>query len=180
MDSQKHLFGLDSSVTYLNGAYMSPLLTSLKEVGEKQVRAKLTPYKIGGSDFFTNVKAVKQEFSKLINNQEPDRIAIIPSVSYGLANVAKNVNVQGKEILVVAEQFPSNIYPWIELEKSQNAKIVTVPPPASLEKRGLVWNERILEAINSNTGMVAISQTHWADGTLFNSACCNTPLNLLV
>ncbi|MCF6361138.1 MAG: aminotransferase class V-fold PLP-dependent enzyme [Cyclobacteriaceae bacterium] len=168
MKNQSALFQLDSSVTYLNGAYMSPLLNSLAEIGERQVRAKLTPYKISGDDFFENVKAVKQEFSRLINSAEPDRIAIIPSVSYGLANVAKNIDVEGKEILVVAEQFPSNIYPWMELEKTQSAKILTVASPESLKNRGLIWNERVLEAINSNTGMVAISHTHWADGTLFN------------
>ncbi len=168
MENQSALFQLDSSVTYLNGAYMSPLLTSLAKIGERQVRAKLTPYKIGADNFFENVKAVKQEFSRLINSVEPDRIAIIPSVSYGLANVAKNVDVSDKEILVVSEQFPSNIYPWKELEKSQNAKLITISPPDSLENRGEIWNERILAAINSNTGMVAIAHTHWADGTLFN------------
>lgn len=168
MESKKHLFELEKGITYLNGAYMSPLLSSLKEVGEKQVRAKLTPYKISGDDFFANVKAVKQEFATLINSKEPNRIAIIPSVSYGLANVAKNVSIQGKEIIVVSEQFPSNIYPWMELEKSQNAKLITISPPASLENRGSIWNEKILDAINSNTGMVAIAHTHWADGTLFN------------
>ncbi len=168
MKNQSALFQLEEGVTYLNGAFMSPLLNSAASIGQQQVIAKQRPYNISGNDFFATLKAVRQEFSALINLQDPDRIAIIPSVSYGLANVAKNVDVRGKEILVVDEQFPSNIYPWMELEKSQNAKIVFVSPPSKLENRGNIWNERILDAINSNTALIAISHTHWADGTLFN------------
>lgn len=168
MELQKQLFDLDQEVTYINGAFMSPSLKSVAEIGKKQVEAKLKPYQITGPDFFTTVAEVKKEFSTLINANDPERIAIIPSVSYGLANVVKNVDVRNKEILIVAEQFPSNVYPWNELEKTQNATIKTINPPQSLANRGQVWNVNIFEAINENTGMVAISQVHWADGTLFN------------
>ncbi len=168
MENQSALFQLDKDITYLNGAYMSPLLTAVSKIGQQQVAAKLEPYLISGDDFFTNVQAVKQEFSTLINAQNPDRMAIIPSVSYGLANVVKNVDVAGKEILVVAEQFPSNVYPWMELEITQNAKLRTISPPQTLENRGEQWNLNILDTINETTGIVAISHTHWADGTLFN------------
>lgn len=168
MDLQKQLFDLDEDVTYLNGAYMSPILKSVAEIGKRKVEAKLKPYQITGPDFFTTVSEIKKEFSALIRANDLERIAIIPSVSYGLANVAKNIDVRNKEILIVAEQFPSNVYPWKELVESQNAVIKTIDPPQSLKQRGKVWNEKILEAINNNTGMVAIAHVHWADGTLFD------------
>ncbi len=175
IELQKSLFDLDENVTYLNGAFMSPSLKSVAEIGKKQVDAKLKPYQITGDDFFTTVTAIKAEFSKLINANNAERIAIIPSVSYGLANVVKNVDtrlpagqVKGKEIILVEEQFPSNVYPWFELEKTQQAKVRIIKAPKSLENRGEHWNESILNAINSNTGLVAISHVHWADGTLFN------------
>ena len=166
--SQKHLFSLEEDVTYINGAFMSPLLKSASEIGKLQVDSKLRPYQITGNDFFSNVELVKKEFSTMINAANFDRIAIIPSVSYGIANVVKNVNIKNKEILVVAEQFPSNIYPWMELEASQNAKLKVISPPDTLESRGKKWNEYLLESINEETGMVAIAHVHWADGTLFN------------
>lgn len=168
MDLQKQLFDLDEDVTYLNGAYMSPILKSVAEIGKRKVEAKLKPYQITGPDFFTTVSEIKKEFSALIRANDLERIAIIPSVSYGLANVAKNIDVRNKEILIVAEQFPSNVYPWKELVETQNAVIKTIDPPQSLKQRGKVWNEKILEAINNNTGMVAIAHVHWADGTLFD------------
>ncbi len=168
IELQQSLFNLDNEVTYLNGAFMSPLLTSVAEIGKQYIDTKLKPYQITGDDFFTAVTELKQEFAKLINTTESGRIAIIPSVSYGLANVAKNIDVKDKEIVIVAEQFPSNVYPWMELEKTQNAVIKTINPPQPLKNRGQIWNKRILAAINENTRMVAISHVHWADGTLFD------------
>jgi selenocysteine lyase/cysteine desulfurase len=34
--------------------------------------------------------------------------------------------------------------------------------------RGKVWNERLLDAIDQQTKLVALGHVHWADGTLFN------------
>jgi len=168
MNLQKQLFDLDENATYLNGAFMSPSLKSVAEIGKQQVDLKLRPYQVKGEDFFTTVASIKTEFAKLVNSNDSNRIAIIPSVSYGLANVAKNINVKGKEIILVEQQFPSNVYPWFELEKTQQAKLNIINAPQDLENRGEFWNKRVLEAINENTGVVAISHVHWADGTLFD------------
>lgn len=51
MTSQKHLFDLDPSVTYLNCAYMSPLMKSVEEAGIKGIRRKLQPNQVLGNDF---------------------------------------------------------------------------------------------------------------------------------
>lgn len=168
MENQAHLFDLSDEVTYINGAYMSPLLKSVASIGRSQVDVKLRPYQVSTNDFFTDVNRVKEEFSKIINAEDRSRIAIIPSVSYGMANVVKNVSVRNKEILIVEEQFPSNVYPWMELEKNHAAKIKVVKAPDSLENRGLTWNQKIVESISDSTGIVAISHVHWADGTLFD------------
>ena len=168
LSNQAHLFDLEEEVTYINGAFMSPQLKSVTEIGHQQLDKKARPYQLSVDDFFRDVKLVKEEFAKVVNAPDANRIAIIPSVSYGMANVVKNVDVKGKDIVVVEEQFPSNIYPWMELEKTQGAKIKLIKAPDALEGRGKAWNEKVLEAIDSNTGMVALSHVHWADGTLFD------------
>ena len=40
--------------------------------------------------------------------------------------------------------------------------------PRVSKQRGSVWNQRILEAINDRTAVVAMPHVHWADGTLFD------------
>lgn len=169
MTSQKHLFDLDPSVTYLNCAYMSPLMKSVEEAGIKGIRRKLQPNQVLGNDFFTESDQLREEFGRLINCKETNRLVIIPSVSYGMANVANNISLSpGDEILIVDEQFPSNVYPWMRIAKEARAIIKTILPPKVLDNRGKIWNQRILDAITTKTKLVACGQIHWADGTLFD------------
>ncbi len=169
MNSQKHLFSLDPEITYLNCAYMSPLMKSVEEAGIKGIQRKLQPWKVKGENFFNESNDLRREFAKLINTSEPNRCVIIPSVSYGLASVAHNLDLyEEDEILVVSEQFPSNVYPWRKVVEEAGARIVTITPPQTTENRAKLWNEYILDAINTKTKMVACGHIHWADGTIFD------------
>lgn len=169
MKHQKHLFSLPDNITYINGAYMSPQLKSVAEIGLESVLRKNNPTAISQADFFTHRTIVKQRFASLIDAPDTQNCAIIPSVSYGIATVAKNIALQqGDEILLIDEQFPSNVYAWREKVNATNAIINIVSPPNTFENRGKKWNEKILEAINENTKVVAMGHIHWADGTLFD------------
>jgi selenocysteine lyase/cysteine desulfurase len=169
MKSQKNKFSIPAGVTYLNCAYMSPLLKSVEKAGLIGLTRKRNPFKISAEDFYTEGEILRKEFASLINVKGSKRIAIIPSVSYGLATVAKNVQLKPADnILVAAEQFPSNYYPWERLTRDARAELCVVAPPDKLEGRGKKWNERILDSINAKTRMVAMGNVHWADGTLFD------------
>jgi len=169
MDCKKTDFNLDSSVTYLNCAYMSPQLNIVEEVGIEGVRRKRNPFEISPKLFFDETEELRREYARLIHADDPKRIVVIPSVSYGMANVARNLPLQkGDNIIVADEQFPSNIYPWRALADEKQADIITVIPPKNSAERGKKWNEQILESITSKTKMVAIGNIHWADGTLFD------------
>ncbi|CAN5365692.1 aminotransferase class V-fold PLP-dependent enzyme [soil metagenome] len=169
MHCKKSDFNLDNSYTYLNCAYMSPMLTIVEEAGIEGVRRKRDPFKISPELFFEETETLRREYAHLINAGNPGRIVVIPSVSYGMANVARNLPLsKGENIIVADEQFPSNVYPWRALANEKGAEIVTVSPPDDFKERGKRWNERILESINSKTRMVAIGNIHWADGTLFD------------
>lgn len=178
MNCQKHLFNLDPEVTYLNCAYMSPLMKTVEQAGIEGVLRKQQPNKVTGEDFFSETNELRQEYAKLVNCSDPNRIVVIPSVSYGFANVAKNLKLNpGDEILVVGEQFPSNVYPWRRLVQDSGAKIVTVSGPKVTTGRGKLWNEQILEAINPKTRLVATGNIHWADGTLFDMKAIRAKTN---
>jgi selenocysteine lyase/cysteine desulfurase len=162
-------FSLPGTITFLNCAYMSPLLKSVEKAGLRGVRSKRNPADIKPEDFYSIVAELRGEFAKLINARDANSIAIIPSASYGLATVASNLRVnRGDHILVAAEQFPSNYYPWQRLCEEAGAEVKIVSPEKSFLHRGKVWNTKILESINKHTKAVAIAHTHWADGTLFD------------
>ncbi len=148
---------------------MSPQLRSVEGAGHAAVSRKNLPFTIQPSDFFEESKTVKTLFAALIQTPDSERIAIIPSVSYGLANVANNVHLKaGENIIIVADQFPSNVYIWQRLTEKADAELRIVAAPLSSEVRAHVWNEAILNAIDTKTKMVAIGNVHWADGTMFD------------
>ena len=166
---QKDRFQLDSSVTYLNGAYMSPLLKSVEEAGIVGMRKKRTPSQLGHQEFFDEVDEVRRLFAQLINVTDEQRVAILPSVSYGMAVVAKNVSLSaGDNIVIVGEQFPSNVYAWQKLATQNRAEVKIVTAPETAENRGPQWNERLLDAIGERTRLVAVPHFHWSDGTRFD------------
>ncbi len=169
MQHQKHLFDLSENVIYLNGAYMSPQLKSITTVGLKSVTRKAKPNEILPEDFFNQVEILKQRFATLIDAPDYRNTVSIPSVSYGIANVANNIPItKGDEIILVDEQFPSNVYIWKEVAEKKGATITVIKPPKSFENRAVLWNQEILEAITPKTAVVSMCNVHWADGTLFD------------
>jgi selenocysteine lyase/cysteine desulfurase len=166
---QKHLFSLDADVHYINCAYMSPLMHSVEEAGYEGVRRKVKPYNVSPQDFFDDVEILRGLFAQLVNAKHAQQVAIIPSVSYGMAAVANNLKAERGQNIVMAEaQFPSNVYPWLALAKEKGLNIKFVDYPSVFEGRGALWNQRILEAIDKDTCMVALAHTHWANGTKFD------------
>ena len=169
MRCQKSKFILSKKVIYLNCAYMSPMLKKVEKAGVKGIKQKRKPYHITPIDFFKTSDLVKKRFSSIIDCKNHNRIAIIPSASYGLANVVNNISIKEKdEIILLDEQFPSNVYPWLNLKERSKAKLVFIKRPDTLIDSGKKWNEEILAAITNKTKVVTIGNIHWACGTLFD------------
>lgn len=166
---QRSEFSLPKDTTFLNCAYLGPLPKIVEKVGIEAMLRKRNPGLIAPTDFFTHADRLRKEYARLINTKEDKRIVVIPSVSYGMANVVKNVPLgKGDEVIVAAEQFPSNYYPWAKRCEETGATVKTISPPDTLQRRGAQWNERILDAITPSVKAVALGNVHWADGTLFN------------
>lgn len=148
---------------------MAPLLKKVEKAGIEGIKAKRQPNKVTGEDFFHDANTLRILFSDLINNPEPNRIVMIPSVSYGIANVVNNLPLnKGENIVITKDQFPSNVYPWKSHCDKQDAELKLVAAPDTEENRGKKWNEEILQAISAKTKAVGLGHVHWADGTLFD------------
>ena len=145
---------------------MSPLMKKVEKAGIKGIKLKRKPFHISAHDFFGETEAVRLLYSQLINNPNPNRIVLIPSVSYGLANVVNNLPFDSGKIIIADEQFPSNVYPWLALDRKKFT-VKTIEPNDS-QNRGKDWNQKIIAAIDEETRVVSIGHVHWSDGTLFN------------
>ncbi|HLH90867.1 MAG TPA: aminotransferase class V-fold PLP-dependent enzyme [Xanthobacteraceae bacterium] len=163
LPSQRHFFDIPDDVAFLNCAYMSPLPKASVAAGEAGLRRKSRPWTVAPADFFTGSEAVRGAFARLVNARADD-IAIIPAVSYGMAQAATNIVVaKSQTVVTLAEQFPSNVYPWMELAERTGATFVTVPRPADDD-----WTAAVLARIDASTGLVAVPHCHWTDGGLID------------
>ena len=166
--NQRALFEIPDDVAYLNCAYMSPSLNRVVAAGEKAVRQKRRPWEVTSPDFFNLPNRGRDLFAQIIG-ADGDGIAVIPSVSYGMAIAALNVDmVAGQEILLLEAQFPSNVYPWHEKAKQSGGIITTVPHPSTVSQNHQAWTPAILDSIGPQTAIVALPHCHWTDGSLID------------
>lgn len=164
---QKDLFLMPDDHHYLNCSYLSPLLKRVEQAGIEGVRGKSRPWETTPDRFFHDSEIVRSLFAELIHAEEPNQVAIMPAVSYGMGTVVNNLpKSPGKQIIIAEEQFPSNVYPWEAYAKRTGNSIKRIAAPVG-EKRGEKWNEAILNSINNNTLLVALGNVHWTDGTVF-------------
>lgn len=161
LGNQRDLFEIPDEVAYLNCAYMSPLPRAVRAAGEQGVARKAQPWRVHPSDFFEETETARALFAELIG-ADADGVAVIPAASYGVGVAAANLPVRtGQRIVVLAEQFPSNVYPWQDVAARTDAEVVTVARPADHD-----WTRAVLDAIDERTAVVAVPQCHWTDGGL--------------
>jgi selenocysteine lyase/cysteine desulfurase len=157
--TQRHLFDIPDDVAYLNCAYMSPLLRSVREAGEHGVGLKSHPWKVTPPDFFSNAEKARKLFATLINASAED-IAIVPAASYGAAVAARNLPLRsGQRVIVLDEQFPSNVYAWKESCRTAGAELVTVRRDGDGD-----WTEAVLAELDERVAIAALPNCHWTDG----------------
>ena len=161
--NQRHLFDLPDDVAYLNIAYTAPLLHAAANAGRDAIQAKQNPWTISSTDFFSSVEKVRSLFSEIVGC-DSGCVAIIPAVSYGIALAANNLPIEkGQSIVVLHDQFPSNVYSWRKVAFQKNAVIKTIPRPADND-----WTPALIDSIEDDTAVVAVSNCHWTDGTLID------------
>ncbi|OKH31301.1 hypothetical protein NIES2101_41590 [Calothrix sp. HK-06] len=161
IQSQRHLFDVPDEIAYFNCAYNSPQLNESRNRLYLGVLEKSHPWQRTPRSFFDDAETIRQ-LSSAIFGGDADRYAIIPAASYGLSTAARVIEPElssGDKILVMAEEFPSNVLPWKRTSHETNALLNTVPIP----KDGN-WTQAILDNIDTNTKVVAISTCHWTNG----------------
>ncbi len=156
----KDLFEIPAGITYLNCANMAPQLRSVTEAGLRAVRAKATPWTLSATDWFSGAEQLRELAAELLG-ADREGIALVPGASYGIALAAANLPVsRGQTILLLHQEFPSNVYAWSELAKRTGARVTTIQ-----RGPGASWAEALAEAVDATTAIVAVPQCHWIDGS---------------
>jgi selenocysteine lyase/cysteine desulfurase len=128
-------------------------------------RAKSQPWNRAPKDFFDDAETIRGLAADIFGGSA-ESYAVIPAASYGLSTAARAIEPHlkaGDEILVIAEEFPSNVLPWKRTAKEVGATLITVPTPDDGD-----WTQAILRGINAKTKVVSISTCHWTNGAVID------------
>jgi len=161
LDSQRHLFDIPEEITYFNCAYNSPLLNESKTRLQYGVDSKSHPWERTPKSFFDDAEKIRQLSANLFGG-DSDGFAVIPAASYGISTAARSIEPHlqtGDKVLVIAEEFPSNVLPWRRTAQETGAEIITVPYPEDGN-----WTHPILNYIAGGVKVVAVSTCHWTNG----------------
>jgi selenocysteine lyase/cysteine desulfurase len=165
--SQRALFDMPRDICYLNSASYSPLPLKTQEAGRAAMGRKGRPWTLDASFANAQHERARTAAARLIHADAAD-IALIPSISYGVATAAKVLTVaRGARVLVLENDHSSPVLEWQTRADAQGFVVETIKRPDDGD-----WTSAVLAAIERSgappVGLASISSVHWSDGGLID------------
>ena len=105
------------------------------------------------------VEKARADVARLIN-ADVDEIAFINNTTQGIGLIAEGYPWQpGDSVVTAAEEYPSNLYPWMNLA-ARGVTLRTVPTRPD----GRIWVEDLADAIDGSTRVLTISHVEFSSG----------------
>jgi selenocysteine lyase/cysteine desulfurase len=165
--SQRALFEMPRDICYLNSASYSPLPLRTLDAGRAAVGRKGAPWTLD-ADFANGQHQRARTAAARLIHADPADIALIPSISYGVATAAKVLTIdRGTRVLVLQDDHSSPVLEWQTRAAAQGFAVETVSRPGDGD-----WTSAILAAIAEPgappVSLASISSVHWSDGGLID------------
>jgi selenocysteine lyase/cysteine desulfurase len=165
--SQRALFDMPSHICYLNSASYSPLPLRTQQAARAAVGRKGRPWTLEAGFANEQHERARRAAARLIN-ADPADVALIPSVSYGVATAAKVLTIgRGTRVLVLDNDHSSPVLEWQTRADAQGFAVETIRRPDDGD-----WTSGVLAAIERPdappVGLASISSVHWSDGGLID------------
>jgi selenocysteine lyase/cysteine desulfurase len=167
LSSQRALFDIPRDICYLNAASYSPMPIRTLEAGRAAVGRKGRPWTLEASFANQQHERARTAAARLIH-AEPSDIALIPSISYGVATAAKLFAPgRGTRVLVLENDHSSPVLEWRARAEAQGFTVETIKQPDDAD-----WTSAVLESIERSgappVSLASISSVHWSDGGLID------------
>jgi selenocysteine lyase/cysteine desulfurase len=167
LPSQRALFEIPRQICYQNAASFSPLPLRTLEAGRAAVLRKGTPWTLPASFANQQHERASLAAARLINAEASD-VALIPSISYGVATAAKIRPIaRGTRVIVLENDHSSPVLEWQARAEAEGFSVETVRQPDDAD-----WTSAVLESIERSgappLSLASISSVHWSDGGLID------------
>jgi len=165
--SQRALFDIPPDICYLNAASYSPLPLRTQQAGRDAVGRKGRPWMLPASFANEQYERTRAAAARLINAEASD-VALVPSISYGVATAAKLLTIpRGTRVIVLEDDHSSPVLEWHSRAEAQGFTVETVKRPGDGD-----WTSAVLAAIERSgappVSLASISSVHWSDGALID------------
>lgn len=158
-ESVQSLFQLDQDVIYLNHAAVAPwprqTADAVKAFANENARQGSKDYDL----WLIREKELRQRLAQLINATSIEEIALLKSTSEGLSVIAYGLPWQhGDNIVIPAEEFPSNRIVWQSLHKlGVETRLIAINQVDDPE-------QALIDASDVNTRLLSCSSVQYASG----------------
>lgn len=157
------LFEIPDDVAYFNCASIGPLPHAARAAIEEGAARRAQPWRVTMTNWIDEHEERRGLFAALAG-ASADAIALIPSVSYGVAVATRNLDAApGRQVLLLAEDFPSNVYTWRAFAAEKGCSILNVS-----RSPGGTWTDAVLASLDDRVAVVAVPNVQWTDGALLD------------
>jgi len=147
---------------WLNAASEGPLPIVSGDALKESIVWKSLPYQLDIPKFVSVPVKLKDTIARFINVNRKD-VILANSASYGLHLLANGLKWnEGDEILLMQNDFPTDILPWLAL-KEQGVVVKQIAP-----KDKVLTPEELQENVTERTKLFCISHVHTFSGITLN------------
>lgn len=178
-DGARHFDDFDGA-TYLNCARMGPLPKVTQAAIREWLPFQSHPNRIPDDVLFRVPNEAREAIAPLIGAR-PEEVFLAPGATHGAAISALGLGWrEGDEVLLTANDFPSNLYIWTQAARRNGGRAIVIKP------RGrAVTTDEVLERIGPATRAVSVSWVDYGTGEVMDlprlgNACRERDIFLVV
>jgi len=143
---------------YFDHAAVAPVTTAAAAAMRKWCDEVLNDGDTRWPEWSRGVEATRDAAARLVG-ADRDEIALVPNTTAGISLVAEGLNWRpGENAVTLADEFPSNVYPWLNLA-SRGVETRRVPTD-----NGRLDLDALAAACDAQTRIVSVSWVGYATG----------------
>ena len=151
-------FPVTKKFIYLDHAAVAPLSKRVKVSVNKFLTEATESAFFEYSRWMDKVEEIRGTCAELVGS-EKDEIAFVKNTSHGISLVAGGLDwKEGDNVIIYEKEFPSNIYPWLDLER-RGVKVKFIPA-----RGNMICTDDIGKMIDANTRLLSISSVQFSNG----------------
>ena len=114
-------------IAYLNSASTGPLPECAVRALAEFNGMRAEPWRVTQEMQFTQLDRGRAQIARLVG-ASPSEIALTVNTSYGLNLAARALPLRAGDVVITSDrEFPSNVYPWMALERARGVRFERVP-----------------------------------------------------